>query len=287
MTVLLALLAAAAWGSADFVGGLLSRRRPAVVVLAWASVVATVVASTAVLATGLPLPDGRWALWGGLAAVCGTTGLGALYAGLAAGRMGVVAPIAATGVLVPVTVGLVGGDPMTPVIGAGILCAVTGGVLASGPEAKGETRPDEPGGSLPVVLAVVAALGLGSSLVFVERGAHVSVLHTLWVLKLVGLLLLLLVLTLSVRLGRLSTPSLTVERGMLPGLVVLGTGDLCANALYGLAAQGGPLSVVSVLGSLYPVATITLAWVVLHERLRPVQWAGVALALVGIALIAS
>lgn len=287
MTVLLGLLAAAAWGSADFVAGLLSKRRPAVVVLAWSSLVATLVASAAVLVAGSELPPGRWLLWGSLAALSGTTGLASLYAGLAAGRMGVVAPIAATGVLVPLSVGLLGGDPLTWVVGVGITCAVTGGVLASGPEAKGGERAGPGAGILPVLLALVAACGLGGSLVFVERGAQVSLLHTLWVLKSVGLVLMLGVLLAGRVLGRLSAESLRLERRMVPGLLLAGIGDLGANVLYGLAVQTGPLSVVSVLGSLYPVATIALAWVVLRERLRAVQWVGVLLALVGIGLIAA
>ena len=69
-------------------------------------------------------------------------------------------------------------------------------------------------------------------------------------------------------------------------LSLAGCGDLLATALYGLANTHGALSIVSVVGSLYPIATILLARAVLHERVRRVQAAGVFAALTGVALIA-
>lgn len=281
MTLLLALAASIVWGASDFVGGLLSKRSPAVTVLAWTLVVAAVVSGTAVLATGVPLPEGRWWLWGSLSGVAATLGLCALYAGLASGQMGVVAPIAATGVVVPVVVGLIRGDPVALLLGAGLACAVVGSVLASGPEVRAALGPGaEERPALPIALALVAAVCLGSSLVLVELGSQSSVLHTLWTLKTVGALILVVAVAAA---GRLSRP----PRAALPGVLLVGVGDLCANALYGIAATQGPLSVVSVLASLYPVTTIALAAAFLHERLSRLQWLGVTFALLGIALIAS
>ena len=56
--------------------------------------------------------------------------------------------------------------------------------------------------------------------------------------------------------------------------------------LFGLATSMGMVSIAAVLGSLYPVATILLARYLLNERLRPIQIVGVAVALVGIVLLA-
>jgi drug/metabolite transporter (DMT)-like permease len=84
----------------------------------------------------------------------------------------------------------------------------------------------------------------------------------------------------------LRTPPPRPARRDVGPLVLAGTLDVGATALYGLALQRGELSVVSVVGSLYPVVTVLLARAVLHERLRPVQAAGVLAAFAGIALIA-
>ena len=81
-------------------------------------------------------------------------------------------------------------------------------------------------------------------------------------------------------------PPLAVPTARLPALATVGILDVSANALYGAAATKGLLSVVAVLGSLYPVVTVLLARAVLGERVRPIQDAGIAAALVGVALIA-
>ena len=75
--------------------------------------------------------------------------------------------------------------------------------------------------------------------------------------------------------------------GTLPTIAAAGALDAGANALYLLASREGLLSLVSVLSSLYPAATILLARFVLHERMNRVQLLGVALAFAGVALISA
>jgi len=72
----------------------------------------------------------------------------------------------------------------------------------------------------------------------------------------------------------------------LPLVVLLGTSDLAGNGLYALATQLGRLDVAAILGSLYPAATVLLAWTILRERITRWQWVGMALALAAIILIA-
>jgi len=79
----------------------------------------------------------------------------------------------------------------------------------------------------------------------------------------------------------------TIPRRRLPGLVAVGVLDTGANVLYAFASVSGLVSVAAVLASLFPVVTVILARVVLHERLNRTQAAGVVLALTGVALIAS
>jgi drug/metabolite transporter (DMT)-like permease len=81
-------------------------------------------------------------------------------------------------------------------------------------------------------------------------------------------------------------PAFAVPRARLPALAAIGALDVSANALYAYGSTRGLLSIVAVLGSLYPVVTVLLARAVLHERVRPVQDAGILAALLGVALIA-
>ena len=72
-----------------------------------------------------------------------------------------------------------------------------------------------------------------------------------------------------------------------PLILTAGLADYGGNALFLLASQGGALSVPVVLSSLYPVTTVLLAAWLLRERLHRWQVAGIALALIGVALIAT
>ncbi|WP_338752097.1 DMT family transporter [Janibacter alittae] len=277
MTIAIALAASVTWGTSDFIAGLLSARLPARTVVTCSQAVALVAISVVVLVIGLPLPPGSWWVWGALGGVAEGAGLLALYTGLARGPMGIVTPIAGLGVLVPVIVGLVQGDPVTVLLGAGILLAIAGGVLASGPEVEGR---GEGGDATSILYAVLAAVGLGTAMVCVDLGSRVSGLHTLWAMRIasVGVFLVLAVVL---------TTRWRLPRRLVPGIIVVGLADLSATALFSAATTRGHLSIAGVLASLYPVTTILLAWLLLRERLRPVQLVGVAAALAGIALIAA
>lgn len=277
MTIALALAASVTWGTSDFIAGLLSARLPARTVVTCSQIVALVAISVVVLVVGLPLPPGPWWAWGALGGVAEGAGLLALYTGLARGPMGIVTPIAGLGVIVPVAVGLLRGDPVTVLLGAGILLAIIGGVLASGPELRDRS---EGGAGTSIMYAVLAAVGLGTAMTCVDLGSRVSGMHTLWAMRVasVGIFVLLsLVLTTRWR----------VPRRLVPGIIVVGLADLSATVLFSIATTQGHLSIAGVLASLYPVTTILLAWVVLRERLRPIQLTGVVAALAGIALIAA
>ncbi len=70
-------------------------------------------------------------------------------------------------------------------------------------------------------------------------------------------------------------------------MAVVGITILAADALYAVATTLGLLSVVAVLSSLYPVVTIALARLYLHERLTRVQLAGIAVTLCGAAIVSA
>jgi len=134
----LALLSSLLWGTGDFIAGLLSRKRSAYAVAGASQLVGLVLMTVIVLVTGeWRIGWGSYVWWAALASVAGLGGLVMFYLALASGRMGVVSPIAALGVLVPLAIGLVGGESPSGVQLLGILIAVVGVVLASGPEVSG------------------------------------------------------------------------------------------------------------------------------------------------------
>jgi drug/metabolite transporter (DMT)-like permease len=211
------------------------------------------------------------------------TALGMFFRALSIGTMGVVAPVAALGVAVPVVAGLARGESPSGWQLAGIVVAVVGVVLASGPELSGGGA----GGATPLLLAGGAAVGFGVVLLLVaqasegESGAVVMTLLTMRVTS-VTMLAIGLLAVVRRRGWRLS-----VGRPDLPVLVLIGVADVAANATYAIASRSSLVSVASVLASLYPVVTVLLAYRVHGERLRRIQVAGVAAALAGVALLAT
>jgi drug/metabolite transporter (DMT)-like permease len=277
---LVALLSSLLWGTSDFLGGTASRRHSPIAVVAISEAFGLVGPLVVAVATGAFGSPTGYVGWGLLGAVAGTAGIVAFYRALATGTMGVVAPVAALGVVVPFGVGIAQGDRPSWLQGLGVLIAVAGVVLASGPELSPSTGSG-PGAVRPLLLAVVAAVGFGVVFVALDHGARSSTVMTLVVMRSASVLLLLGVALVT---GR---EQLNVGVRTLPLLIVVGTFDVGANAAFAYATRHGLLSLVAVLSSLYPAMTVILARVVHSERLRPVQLAGVLGALAGVALLAS
>lgn len=224
------------------------------------------------LVLGHPPEWGSWVGWAVLAGVSGSTGLVAFYTALASGTMGVVAPIASMGVLVTVGLGVASGETPSAWVWVGIAVAVVGIVLASGPEISGAVS------ARPVLLACVAAVAFGVGLFSLDRGSRDSLLMTLWGMRFTSVVIFALAALVLRSVGG-------VGRAHLLPLAAIGSADLLANTLFATASSRGQVSIASVLGSLYPVATILLARIVLGERLRPIQQIGVVCALVGAGII--
>jgi len=271
---LLALLSSAMWGSADYVGGVLSRRRAALQIAAGSQAIALVVVWAAMLLSGTGI-TGDAVRWGLLAGGCGGLAVMAFYAALAAGTMGVVAPISALGLIVPVVAGLLAGERPGGLQLLGIAVAVVGVVLASGPELSGGASPR------PLLFAALAGLGFGLTLLLLAQTD--DTLPTLAMMRVSSVSLLGAILLVSLR----RTPGRRIGVRELPALAFVGLGDLGANGLFVLASASGLLSVVAVLSSLYPAVTVLLAWRFGRERLRRIQVTGVATALVGVVLLAA
>jgi drug/metabolite transporter (DMT)-like permease len=272
VAALLALASSALWGSSDFLGGLLSRGRSAYAVVAISQFFGLLTIAVVALVTGdwhASLGYLPWAVGAGLS---GGVGLVAYYAALSSGTMGVVAPIASMGAIVPVALGIVGGDRPSALQVVGAALALVGVAAASGPELSGGT------GRRPVLLAALAGAGFGFALYAIGRGSD----HN-GVMTLVGMR------TSTVTLFAIAALALRTTAGVRPRdlgpLAAVGVGDVAANLMFAVATTKGLLSITSALTSFYPVVTVLLARWVLHERLRWLQWGGVGLALGGVALL--
>jgi len=280
MAAALALLSSLLWGTADFFGGVFTRRMQAVVVVLVSQAIAlAVIAPTAWLTGAFDDPSGYLG-WGIAAGIVGPVALVSFYRALSIGKMGVVSPIAAMGIVVPVAWGLVSGEEPSGLQLCGMVVGFVGVMLASGPDLSGEGAPARADHLRSVVLALVAALGFGLSFVCLDGGGEFSIGMTLVVQRSTSVLLMVIPVVVFTRLAGLRTRD-------LPGLAAVGFGDAAANGAFAWSSTLGLLSVTAVLGSLYPVATLLLARVLLHERLSKLQGYGVALALVGIVLLAA
>jgi drug/metabolite transporter (DMT)-like permease len=323
--IALALGASICWGSGDFLGGLSTRRASLWAVIIGSQAVGLAGAALVTLGTGHGWP-GLEAVWpvmlGGVASV---VAISCFYKALAIGTMSIVAPISATNALIPFAVGIAAGERPAAVQLGGVALAAVGVILvAVEPARRGETigaaalpgepavdptgaaalfplphgvgrdpapaaghvqgarapRPARRDQRLAIALALTAAVCMGLVLVGYDATARYD---PLWAM--LG--------------GRISSaaifamlfvvlrPHVKVGRSALPFIVAVGILDTGANGLFALATTEGYLSLVAVLGSLYPVVTVLLAFGVLRERIAPHQMAGAAATLAGVALIAA
>lgn len=279
MSVVLALGAAVVFGSADFLGGLASRRRAALAVA-----FGTQAAGFAALLLALPLlPPATVAprdlLLGALGGVFGSSGVVLLFRCLAKGPMSVVAPVAAlTASVVPILAGVLQGERPGTAAVVGIAVALGAVVLI--------TREDDAGAGaragLEVVVTALAAGALfGLFFVCLHGTGDDAGLYPLVGARLASLPFLAVLIT--ARGGGLKEAF--TGRG-LPIVVASGVLDMAANILYLVALRHGLLAVVAALTGLYPGATVLLAQTVLDERMHRTQVVGLAVAAVAATLVA-
>jgi drug/metabolite transporter (DMT)-like permease len=278
LVVALALSASLCWGVADFAGGFFARRHPAILVVL---VLETggLLGIAVVLAVTREAPPGlESVLLAAAAGLSGTAGLVCFFRGLALGSMAIVAPVFASGAaIVPVAVGLATGDTVTTLVGAGLALAAVGILMASLESEQEAERSRQARKALG--FALVGALGAAGFVVGSDAASDGSVAWTLLVARAAAIPLL----AVGVGLARPRRPT----RADLAAIGFFGLIDLAATACFGLASTRGALAVVAVLGAMYPVVTAGLARIVLKERIRRVQLAGVAFALLGVALVAA
>ncbi len=284
MVYLLAIGSALLYGAADFTGGLTTRRAGAIPV-----VILSQSSGLILVALMLPLlphasPARLDLLWGAAAGLTGGIGVALLYRALAIGTMAVVAPTTAVcAVTIPVLVAVLLGERPVPLAVAGIFLGIVSIVLVSRQSAAGP-EPTVPVGSGRYPAGVGTALASGVAIGFFFLAlAQTNAEAGMWPLLVARVVSVLLFGAVAIA-GRRSIrmPGRVVALAVVCGII-----DMLANALYMLAAQQGPLSIVVTLSSLYPASTVLLARIVLGERLNPWQLSGVGCALAAVVLIVS
>jgi drug/metabolite transporter (DMT)-like permease len=321
LPAILGFLGALVFGSADFLGGLASKRIN--------SLLATALAASsglAALLVALPFLGGTWSaqavIWGGLSGLTGAVAIPLLYACLAIGPMSILSPLTAVvSAVVPMTVGLVGGDRFEPIGYGAFGVALVAVVLVGFVPEKGAVRPSTKGilmaigsgamigafmilidltpddsGLVPLVMnrainGAVMFAAVGVLALAAKRKAASAGAHTLQVgadrsrsaaadesLPATGA-----VLTDAAPLRTRTEPA--VLRAGIRLALACGLLDAFANTLLLAGIRIGDLSVMSVLTAMYPAGTILLAALVLKERIAPVQWVGLVLAVAAAAML--
>lgn len=274
MSIGLALAAAVVFGTGDFLGGLATRRTRVLTVLV-VSHAFGLAGMAVVSAIGGGIASGADLLAGAVGGLAGGAGVAMLYRGLALGTMALVAPV--TGVvaaLIPVLYGAATGERPSALQYAGIALALVAVSLISRTRVAGATP----------LRGTVLLLALGSGAafgVFYIALARTSPAAALW--PLVAARGASVTAFTFASIATRQVPRVT--RSSLRLILAVGVFDVTANALYLVAVHRGLLSIVAVLVSLYPAATVLCALAVLRERLQTWQIGGVVVALVAVAMI--
>jgi drug/metabolite transporter (DMT)-like permease len=273
----LSLAACLGWGVADFLGGLKSRQLSVFSVLIVSSFFGLGAILIIVLVRGVAPPGDPALLLAVVGGVAGVAAMFFLYRGLSIGSMAIVAPISATGVILPVIVSLAGGDNPSFLQKIGIAVAIIGSVLASR-----EKNDDGNGSRLStgVGLAVGSAIAAGIFFVVMDQASEVDPYWAAFLMRFSYFVFLIIIFLLK-------RPVVQAGKVHMPAIIVLGICDALAGFAYALATTRGMLGQVAVVGALYPAVTVLLSMMVLHERPQRAQFIGVLLAVGGVTFISA
>lgn len=283
MAAVLALVAALAYGAADFYGGLATRRLPAAAVVLRSNTLAFPFLLVATLAAG-----GTWtgddAVAGAVAGIGSTAGLLLLFRALAEGTMSIVAPITAVlAAVVPMTVGLGTGERPPLLAVTGLPVALVAVVLLAAPPTVGGGRLAIPAGNL--LAALGAGLGFGVFFVALDAASDHAGLWPVVVSQAAGIVLLSTFKLLGIGAARLNGAARKAASPQWSAVVASGLFSAVGHVSFLLATRRGLLTLVAVLASLYPASTLLLARLFLGERIAGLQRLGAVLAGVSVVLV--
>ena len=261
------------WGTGDFSGGLACKRGPVLPVILFSQLIGFLPLLLLAWLVAEGPPTMPHLLWGACAGIGGGFGLMCLYTGLALGRMGIVAPLSAVvATIIPVGLGMFfqGLPSLLQILG--FVVAMVAVWLLSSPEGSARLSKIE------AYFAVLAGLGFSLFLVCIGRISETAIIWPMVSARLSSMALVLIIMAVK---GQMARPT----GRQWPFVIGAGLLDVTGNTLYALACQMGRLDVSAVLGALYPATTVMLAWVLLKERLRAKQWAGVGAAIACLVLV--
>lgn len=272
--VFFGLSSAACWGAGDFSGGMATKRSDVYNVVAISQMfgVALLISLAIIFSEAMPSPGDM--LLGAIAGIMGALGLVALYAGLASGRMGLVAPVTAVvTAVVPVifSIFLEGAPAARQMAGFAVAFIAVWLLSYAGHGVRFRSQD--------LALPIASGLGFGLFLLLIGQVSDAAILWPLVAARMASISLMLL---LAAYLRRLALPTST----HLPLIALAGILDAGGNAFFALAARAGRLDIAAILASLYPAMTVLLAWLILQERLVWRQWLGVIASLAAVVLIA-
>ena len=276
MAIAYGLSSAIAWGSGDFSAGFASRKSSVVSVVLFSQLIGAVFLFLLAMIFSAALPPLRDMLFGGLAGFFGVLGLMALYEGLSRGRMGIVAPLSAiVTALVPIGFSFFNEGLPRPsqILGLGLALSSVWLLSFTKSEEKKHRFTE-------FTLPLLSGLGFGLFFILIDTASHTSILWPLVGTRCVSLIMM-SILFIS------SSSARVPQKAQLSFIALAGICDVLGNMFFALATNMGRLDISAMLSSLFPAATVTLAWLFLKEKLNRHQWCGVVVALAALFLISA
>ncbi len=278
MTAIFALAGALIIGAADYGGGVAARQASPFRVTAWIQASSLVTIALAVWFVDAPSVTSTDISAGVVAGLSGTFSFVALYAAFARGQISVLAPTTAiVGAVVPTVVGVFRGEDMNGAKIVGIAFALVAIALVT----RGHGSADGPRKTPPVAFGLALLAGSGFSIFFLAL-AETDANAGLWPLVAARVVSVPVVALMAV----VVSGGLVMPRPAWRVALVAGVAEAVANVFALWSYQRGPLAVAAVLGAFFPVSSVVLARIFLHEQLQRIQLVGVGLALVSVPLIA-
>lgn len=273
--------AAVAWGTADYFGGASRGRTPVFVVVAVTELFGLCLLIPVLVAEGVPPPTSPRLFLAAVAGAGVAIELGLIYLALSQGEGFITASVGALGAAAAATVGLIAGDPLDTMIGAGLACALAGGGISAW-TSDGSNRGGGPVRS--AALGGGAAAGVATMFISLRAAGR---LDPYWATAVehasTALCAVLIELVAGRRPCRRRLPRVT----QIPGLALVAFAGVAGDLAYVIASQHGTLSMLSTVSSLYPIATIALGIGIQRKRPNRIQVAGLTLALIGAAMLGS
>jgi drug/metabolite transporter (DMT)-like permease len=279
MTILLAAIAAAGWGAADFLGGAFRRKTSVFVVVAVSQAIGLAGLLAVVAAAGIGIPDNARLLLAIPAGLCVSVELSLIYVAISRGDAFITAPIGALGATIAVFAGLAGGDRLDRQIAIGLVLALAGGGLSAW---RSGSHPSAQSRGRTAVVCLAAAAAVAGALMSLHAAGRVQ---PYWAATIVDASTLVPAAVVGAIARRRAPRRSLPDRASLGGLGLAALAGIVGDVAFSTASRHGALSIVSAVSSLYPLATVLLGVAVQGQRAGRVQAAGIVLALAGAAVL--